>query len=72
MIIFHPLRRGRSNRRNPRRADLTYVVVKFKEHLKERLHAVWTREDDPIVRMRVLHELGEFAQFRWRFDPYRR
>src|SRR5213594_1635009 len=42
--------------------DLPSVIVKLEENIEKRFDAVRTREHDPIIDVRVLHQLCEFAQ----------
>src|SRR5438094_4320805 len=60
--IFYPLRRGWSDSRNFRRANLARVIVKFEKHLEKGIDTVRAGENDPVIRMRVLHQFGEFAK----------
>src|SRR5712692_7309981 len=62
MKIADTLGRRRPNRRDFRGANLARVGIELIKDLKKRLYAVRTREHDPVVTMRVLHELGELAQ----------
>jgi hypothetical protein len=67
--IFHALRRGRPNRGDAYSADFTGVIVKLEENIEERFDAVCAGEHNPIVPVRVLHELRELAQIARRLDP---
>src|SRR4029077_5066687 len=71
MKISHALRSRRSDCGDLCRANLARVVVKLEEHLEKGVDAVRTREHDPVVGVRVLNELAEFAQVGWRFDSNR-
>src|SRR2546428_1319212 len=71
MKISHPLRRGGPNRCDLRATKLACVVVKLEKNFKKCVDAVRTGENDPVVDMRILHELGELAQIRWRLDTNR-
>ena len=51
-----------------RATDLPRVVEDFVKHLEEGGHAIRAGEDDPVVRMGVLHELAELEQFLRRHD----
>src|SRR6185369_6075887 len=68
MKIFHTLCRGRSDRSDAHSADFTGIIVKLEENIKERVDAVCAREHDPIVAVRVLHQLSEFPQVARRLD----
>src|SRR5262249_9752518 len=69
MKISDPLRRGWTNGGNFRSANLARVVVEFVKHFEKRPYAVRTGEHDPVVKVRVLDQLSEFAQIGRRFDP---
>src|ERR1700686_5659226 len=71
MKIADALGRRRSNRRAFRGANLARVAIQLIKALKKRLHAVRTREHDPVVTVRVLNELGELAQIGRRLDSDR-
>src|SRR2546430_17703322 len=58
-----PIYRG-----NLRGANLARIVVKFEKHFEKGIHTVRAGEHDPIVSVRVLHELAECAQVGWRFN----
>jgi hypothetical protein len=47
-------RRG-SDRSNAHAADLTGIIVELEENIEERFDAVCTRENDPVIDMRVLY-----------------
>src|SRR5262245_12397720 len=72
MKIADPLRGRRADGGKLRPTNLARVVVKLEKHFEERAHAIWTGKDNPIVLVRVLDELTEFAQIGRRFDPDRR
>ena len=69
--LFHALRRGGPDRRDAHSANFTDVIVKLEENLEERFDTICARKHDPIVNVRVLHELRELAQIRRRLDPDR-
>src|SRR6266699_5332626 len=71
MKIFQPLRCDRTDRGEPRAADLASIVKKLKENLEKRLDAIRACKNDPVVTMRVLHQLRELAQIRRRLDSNR-
>src|SRR5688572_18706245 len=50
-------------------ADVAGVFVELEEHLEERLHAVGTGEDDPLVFVRVLDDAAELHEILRRLDP---
>jgi len=62
MPVFDPLRRGGPDRAELRPADFPRIVVKLVEDLEESVHPVGAGEDNPLVSVRVLHQLGKFAQ----------
>ena len=70
--IANPLSGRRTNRGNFCAADFARVIVKFVEYFEKCVHPVWTGKHNPVVLVRVLHELGEFAQISRRLDPNRR
>ena len=72
MKLPHPRRRRRPDGRDPHPANFPRVVEDFVKHLEECVHAVRTREDHPIVAVRVLHELAELEQILRRLDADRR
>src|SRR5438874_8959342 len=53
-------------------ADFARISVELKKDFEERLHAVRAGEDDPVIGMRVLHQLRKFTQVRRRCDSNRR
>src|SRR5438067_7512544 len=71
MKILDPLRRGWANRGDSHAADFSRVVVKLVKHFKECRHAIWTRKNDPVVRMRILNELAKLHPIKRRIDADR-
>jgi hypothetical protein len=69
MKIFHPLRCSWPDCGDARAADLTSILVQLEKNVEERFYAICARENNPIVNMRVLHQLCELAQIGGRFDP---
>ena len=69
--VFHALRRSRPDRCDAPSPDLPSVIVKLEENIEKRFDAVRTREHDPIIDVRVLHQLCEFAQIARRLDADR-
>src|SRR5689334_15047239 len=68
MKRLHPLCGCGPDRCNFRSANFPGVVVKFEEHFKEGIDPIHARENDPVIRMRVLHQFGEFTKIAWWFD----
>ena len=52
--------------------DFARVIVELKKDFEESLHPIQAGEDDPIIGMRVLHQLGKVTQVRRRHDSNRR
>src|SRR5437879_4701721 len=71
MKIFHPLCCDRTDRGDPRAANLAGIVKELKENLEKRFDAVRTREDDPVVSVCVLDQFRELPQIRRRLDSNR-
>ena len=69
MKILDSLGRRRADRRYLCSSDLTGVVVEFVKDFEKGVHAVRAGEDDPIVGMRVLDQLGKRAQVAGGLDP---
>src|SRR5207245_8047529 len=69
--VFPSLRRSRPDRCDAHSPDLASVIVKLEENIEKRFDAVRTREHDPIIDVRVLHQLCEFAQIARRLDADR-
>ena len=53
-------------------ADLAGVVVELEKEIEKRRDPVRTRKNDPVVGVRVLHQLSERAEIARRLDPDRR
>src|SRR5205814_8972167 len=68
MKVSRALRCCGTDRGNLRGANLARIVVKFEKHFEKSVHVVRAGEHDPIVSVRVLHELAECAQVGWRFN----
>ena len=66
-MLFDSCRGGGADRGELRPADLARVVVKFVEHLEERIHPVGAGENNPLVSVRILHQFAEFPQVGRRF-----
>ncbi len=69
MEIPHSLRRGRPDGRDLCRADLSRVIIEFEKNLEKGVHTVRAGENDPVIGMRILHQLGKFAKIAGRLDP---
>src|SRR5690242_7414498 len=66
MKLLHPLGGCGPDGCNLCSANFPGIVVKFEEHFKERVDPIRTRENDPVIGMRVLHQFGEFTKIaRW-------
>src|SRR5206468_2098063 len=72
MKVFNPLGCSSANDGDPRAADLTSVIVQLKEYFEKCFDTIRTSENDPVVNMRILHQLREGTQIAWRLDPDRR
>ena len=62
MPVLDPLRRGGADRAEFCPADFPRIVVQLVEDLEKSIHPVGAGEDNPLVTVRVLHQLGKFAQ----------
>src|SRR5437588_4014977 len=71
MEIHHSLRRGWPDGRNFRCADLARIVVEFEKDSEKSIDTVRAGENNPVIRMRILHQLGKFAKITGRLDPDR-
>ena len=66
--LRHPLGGCGSDRRNLCSANFAGVIVKFEENFEESVDPIHAGENDPVIRMRVLHQFGEVTKItRW-FD----
>ena len=68
VIILHAFGRSRADGGDPGASDLSQIVIQFEKNLEECVHSIWTRENDPVVAMRVPDQFGELAQISRRLD----
>jgi hypothetical protein len=59
--VLHALRGSGSDGSNARPADLAGIVIQLEENIEECFNAVCAREHNPVVDVRILHQLGKFA-----------
>ena len=55
----------------PRPTDLADIVVEFEKNFEKSIDSVRAGENDPVIGMRILHQLGKLAKVTGRLDPDR-
>ena len=69
VVILHTLGRSRADGSDPGASDFSQIVIQFEKNIEKSRYAIRACEDYPIVTVRVLHQLGKFAQVAGRLDP---